>query len=253
MSLLSETKHEEAEPQAEAPGEEATTEPVAEETPSDRPEWLPEKFTDPAAMATAYSELERKLGSKEEDLKAALKEELTKEQFAGRPATPGDYVVPETVSDEDAVSSDLLSWWAEKSYEAGLSQEGFSEGIERFFASMPQDEAGPDPKTEIAKLGENATARMEAVELWAGKQFQDEEAEAINGLLTTAAGYQVLEKIMGSTARPKPGQGEDARDGVINAEKLREMQNDPRYHDPVKRDMDFVRKVDEGYKKLYNG
>ena len=34
---------------------------------SDRPEWLPEKFKDPADMAKAYSELEKKLGQPKEE------------------------------------------------------------------------------------------------------------------------------------------------------------------------------------------
>ena len=53
----------EIEPTEEKPQEQAQVE--TEELPqeqSDRPEWLPEKFKDPADMAKAYSELEKKLG-----------------------------------------------------------------------------------------------------------------------------------------------------------------------------------------------
>jgi len=31
------------------------------------------------------------------------------------------------------------------------------------------------------------------------------------------------------------------------------MQKDPRYYNPAKRDASFVEKVNEGYRKLYNG
>ena len=50
--------------------EETNTEAQAKELPqeqSDRPEWLPEKFKDPADMAKAYSELEKKLGQPTEE------------------------------------------------------------------------------------------------------------------------------------------------------------------------------------------
>lgn len=238
----------EAEPQAEAVTEAETTEQASEEPSSDRPGWLPEKFTDPAAMANAYTELEKKLGTKEEDLKAALKEDLTKEIFEGRPETPGDYVIPDVISDDEAVDNELLSWWATTAHAKGLNQEDFEAAITKFHESIPQEEE-IDVKAEIGKLGENATARMEAVELWAGKEFQGDERKAIDDLLSTAAGYQVMEKLM--KGGPKPGQGDDEVAGSITSEKLREMQADPRYHDPTKRDLDFVRKVDEGYKKLY--
>ena len=47
----------------------AVSEEQTQETQEDRPEWLPEKFKSPEDMATAYSELEKKLGSgaKEEE------------------------------------------------------------------------------------------------------------------------------------------------------------------------------------------
>lgn len=48
--------------------QQAQPEPQAEEPQSqDRPQWLPEKFKSPEDMARAYSELEKKLGSKPEE------------------------------------------------------------------------------------------------------------------------------------------------------------------------------------------
>jgi len=41
----------------------AVSEEQTQETQEDRPEWLPEKFKSPEDMATAYSELEKKLGA----------------------------------------------------------------------------------------------------------------------------------------------------------------------------------------------
>jgi hypothetical protein len=44
----------------------AVSEEQTQETQEDRPEWLPEKFKSPEDMATAYSELEKKMGSNED-------------------------------------------------------------------------------------------------------------------------------------------------------------------------------------------
>ncbi|MBW1989420.1 MAG: hypothetical protein JRI97_07725, partial [Deltaproteobacteria bacterium] len=40
---------------------------------------------------------------------------------------------------------------------------------------------------------------------------------------------------------------------TLTEEKLRAMMRDPRYWDHARRDMDFVKKVEEGFKKLYPG
>ena len=78
--------------QAEAPATETTETPAVETAPTEisRPEWLPEKFNDPADMAKAYSELEGKLGKGEEDIRTKLMEEMETEAFAERPASVGD-------------------------------------------------------------------------------------------------------------------------------------------------------------------
>jgi uncharacterized protein YvpB len=54
-------------------------------------------------LANAYKELEKKLGSKEEDLRGKLLEELQAEAFKDRPASAGDYQLPEVLNAEEAV------------------------------------------------------------------------------------------------------------------------------------------------------
>ena len=39
----------------------------------------------------------------------------------------------------------------------------------------------------------------------------------------------------------------------LSREKLREMMQDPRYHDPLKRDPDYVKQVRKGFETLYPG
>ena len=68
------------------------------EAPTDsRPEWLPEKFKTPEDLVTSYSNLESKLGTSQEEIKANLLQELETEALSSRPATVGDYQIPETI------------------------------------------------------------------------------------------------------------------------------------------------------------
>ena len=46
---------------------------VAEDAAPARPEWLPEKYNSGEDLAKAYKELESKLGTKEEDLRAKFR------------------------------------------------------------------------------------------------------------------------------------------------------------------------------------
>ena len=62
---------------------------------TDRPEWLPEKYSTGEDLAKAYKELESKLGNKEEDIKSKLMEEIQTEAFSSRPESAGDYELPE--------------------------------------------------------------------------------------------------------------------------------------------------------------
>ena len=106
---------------------------VATEAPvSSRPEWLPEKFESPEAMAKSYGELESWKGKREEDLRSELISEMEKEAYSSRPATSGDFAIPEIVDEELATDNALFQWWAEHAYENGYSQEEFEDGILQF-------------------------------------------------------------------------------------------------------------------------
>ena len=50
--------------------------PVAEDNLSERPEWLPEKFSSPEDMAKSYSELEKKMSSPQEETEAQGQDEV---------------------------------------------------------------------------------------------------------------------------------------------------------------------------------
>tara|TARA_R100001510_G_scaffold36547_1_gene33003 strand:- start:1425 stop:2156 length:732 start_codon:yes stop_codon:yes gene_type:complete len=239
---------EEAVEVAQADGRDFVTEADVQtaETTNDRPEWLPEKYNSGEDLAKAYKELESKLGTKEEDIRNSIIEEIQNEAFSERPETVGDYQIPENVDAESATDNELFQWWANHSFENGFSQEEFEQGINMYAEAMMQNV--PDIDAEEAKLGDNANARVEAASMFAHKMFSEEQLPAIERLFQTADGVMVMETIM---EKMKDGSFSDSGQPIAGPteQELREMMNDPRYWKD--RDPHFVKQVTEGYQQIY--
>jgi len=213
-----------------------------------RPEWLPEKFNTPEDLVTSYSSLESKLGKGEEELRKTITEELHQEKWADRPETAGAYQLPDSIDEQEAVGNDLLDWWSNFAFENGYGQDKFAEGIEMYSNAI--NAHLPDLDAEKTKLGENADARIEAVQLWAGKFFQEDQLNALERLGETASGIEVLEKIM-STINSNSVSANIESAAQINEAELRSMMLDPRYHKQGERDPAFVKQVQDGFAQLY--
>lgn len=245
------------EQQAEAPAEsEIVTEGgdplLAEATESERPEWLPEKFKSPSDMAEAYANLESKLGSSEKDVRESLIKELEEEAYANRPETVGDYKLPDVIDESLAVDNQLLQWWANHAFENGFSQDEFEQGIQLYAESSNANTPDYDAiaKEELGKLGDNADARTEAVGLFANKFFPAEQLPAIERMCETAEGVLALEHIMESMRQGGPASSSSPVHQISESE-LKSMMMDDRYHNPAKRDPEFVKQVQAGFQKLY--
>jgi len=218
------------------------------DAPVERPEWLPEKFKSAEDLATAYSSLEGKLGQKEEEYRDSFLKEMEEQAYANRPASAGDYELPEGIDQELATDNELLDWWSKTSFENGYSQEEFSEGINMYLNAINADV--PDYDEELSRLGDNANARTEAVSLFANQFFPEEQLGAIERMCETADGVMALETIMNAMKQTGPSvDGTPA--GVLNEKALQQMMNDPRYHDPARRDENFVKQVESGFQRLY--
>jgi len=223
-------------------------EPVAEAPVEERPEWLPEKFKTPEDLVSSYSHLESKLGKSDEDLRASIKDELHQEQWQDRPATVGDYQLPENLNEEEAVDNDLLNWWAQFSYDNGYGQEKFEAGIQKYAEAV---NAGmPNLEEEHKNLGDNADARIEAVRLWADQFFDEAQYEAVERLGQSAAGIEALERIMSKINAPSV-QGDVVASSQLSEDDLRGMMNDERYWKQGSRDQAFIKQVNDGFAKLY--
>jgi hypothetical protein len=215
---------------------------------SDRPDWLPEKFKTPEDMASSYSALESKLGQGQESMRAEIQKEFEEQRYANRPASVGEYLVPEQLDENLVNDNELFQWWANHAYEQGFSQEQFSEGIQKyaeFYASTQ-----PDLDAEHRMLGENADARIEAVQLWVNKFFPDEMSDAVLQLGSTAQGIEALEHIMANTTQTQMASSSQPAQSM-DEDHLRTMMKDPRYWNPAKRDPAYVRQVEEGFSKIY--
>ena len=134
---------------------------------TDRPEWLPEKYSTGEDLAKAYKELESKLGNKEEDIKSKLMEEIQTEAFSSRPESAGDYELPEIIDAEASVDNELLKWWSDHAYENGYGQEEFQKGIEMYMSAIGGNT--PDLEAETVKLGDNASDRINSANMFANK------------------------------------------------------------------------------------
>jgi len=215
---------------------------------SERPEWLPEKFNTPEDLAKSYSELSQKLGSKDEDIRNQLIEEIQAEAFADRPETAGDYQLPDIINEEEAVDNELLRWWSEHSFNNGFSQEEFEEGIKIYSESVLGSQ--PNYDDEVAKLGDNAEARIDAASLWANKFFPESALPAIEKMCESHEGIIALETMM---ANMKDGSfaGDTASASELNEADLRKMMDDPKYWKD--RDPHLHKQVAEGFKRIYRG
>ena len=216
---------------------------VAEPT---RPEGLPEKFNSWEDMAKSYSELESWKGKKEEDIKNGLLQELETEAYSNRPASAGDYKVPEILDEAEAATNPLLKWWADYSWNNGLSQEEFDEGIHKWAEHTPQ----PNLDEVKSSLGDNANARVESAQLFMQKFFPAEMQDAVAQLGTSKEGIMALELIQEKMKGINPQQ-EVSQPSQLTQGDLEAAMRDPRYWDNKQRDMNYVRDVEAKFKKLY--
>jgi len=215
----------------------------------ERPAWLPEKFKTPEDLASSYSQLESKIGEKEEEILSKAKAEYESERLKNRPAKEGEYLLPEGIDEELAKNNDLLQWWAKESYENGYSQDQFAKGIEMYSNAISNGMTNPEE--EMKNLGDNAVERVQAVELWSKKFFNESQQTEISELCATAEGVKAMETVM-QALKQAPVLGEATATAQTDEGSLREMMNDPRYWNAAKRDPHFVKQVDQGFQKLYS-
>ena len=173
---------------------EATTETQETAATEERYDFVLDKYraegrTEAEAMqlqAQSYSELQSKFGSftgAPEEYEAAISEELTE---AG----------VELVADDPML---------EKAFELGkelnMSQEGMSKLINMYAEiQLAENKAYEEQRAENMKqLGNNAAARMEGINKWIDANLDNETAQGLRGIATTAEGIKAIEQLISKT------------------------------------------------------
>lgn len=213
-----------------------------EQTPVDgeRPEWLPEKFKSPEAMAEAYKNLESKFGG-----------------FSG---APEDYevTVPEGVDFQFYEGSDFgVDKFKEFAKESNMSQETFSKAMDfyvqsRVYDAMVEQKSREDSVYEVFGGKEAATKEIPQISARVkgalGEDGMKVYQDAASGSHTAAASAI---KLAGMLINKLDGEHTQAHVATptpeVSRDELREMMKDPRY----KTSQEFRDKVDAGYRKLF--
>ena len=234
-----------------------TTE-AQEQTVSDKPEFVQAKFWDADRqevtlenLASSYNALEKKLGSRTEDLSKQVRQDLEQERL-GKVPEEYNLNVPELPENVDVSVSDdmeIVQWWKDTAKQNGLSQEQFDEGVKVFIDNAMA--TLPDVNAEMEKLGDNSKERVEAAELWSKKNLSPEAYNTFSSVASTAEGVKAIEEIMKMT-KDSPMPTTPTQVSVTpDLGDLKSMMNDPRYYDSNKRDDSYIKRVTELYEKAY--
>ena len=238
------------------------TEQATTTEPSPRPEYIPEKFwntekneVNMEEFGKSYTNLEKYVGGKEE-LRDQIVDELQQEAIADRPEKCEGYELPklpEGVTEELVNANPMTDWWRNFCYENAYDQEVFEDGVNKYVDIYVGNQVDIDAEKE--KLGENADARLDAVNSWASTFFTPEQYEAISGTLGQSVdGIEALEKMMNSSKQTiSNAQNFTQPERPLTIEDVRSMMKDKRYFDPKERDESYVKKVDDAFARLYRG
>ena len=234
-----------------------TTE-AQEQTVSDKPEFVQDKFWDADRkevnlenLASSYNALEKKLGSRTEALSKQVRQDLEQERLGKIPEEYNLNVpeLPENVDVSVSEDMEIVQWWKDTAKQNGLSQEQFDEGVKVFIDNAMA--TLPDVNAEMEKLGDNSKERVEAAELWSKKNLSPEAYNTFSSVASTAEGVKAIEEIMKMT-KDSPMPTTPTQVSVTpDLVDLKSMMNDPRYYDSNKRDDSYIKRVTELYEKAY--
>ena len=223
-----------------------------------RPEHVAEKFWDTERnevkvdeLSASYNALEKKIGMRTDELSKQVRDDLEKERMSNVPEEYEIVIpeVPEHINIEVNKEQELLKEWSNICKDNGLSQDIFNRGVNAF---VNNEIAGlPDMQQEMTKLGDNASSRIEAADLWSKKYLTPESYEVAAKIASTAEGVKALEEIMNITRTQPLPNSNTVVDAELDETDLRSMMNDPRYYDPAKRDQAYYDKVTKLYSKKY--
>ena len=222
---------------------------------NERPDWLPEKFADGAALAESYKQLEQKLHNpdRQEELRTSLIEQINAEKMEGVPDAADGYQIPEVFGGEEARDSIDPNLWkatTDWAHARNLRQDDLNELV-----SFYTENFLPNVDAEWGKLGDNAQSRANALGAWVGANVPEEHREALMNMAVTAKNFEALEAVMKLTVPQNlPGQTETtqtAQPEQLDEAAIQSLMMSPAYTDPTQRDPQVVKQVEDWFRAKY--
>jgi hypothetical protein len=207
------------------------------------------------------------------------KAEALAELRAGVPEKPDDYElkpaglpdgvvwiegeIPETLEpgkvyfkpDVEGPALGALKAWA---HENGVKGEAFGKllglAAQVLGHRVPTPAEREQQRSEFfASLGENGAQRAGHLYGQLRAALPEAQVQALDGIVGNRAVFEAVEALVtrAGGARFAPANGAPA--GALTEAALKQMMRDPRYADPLHRNDDFVRQVEEGWRTLYPG
>lgn len=243
--------------QQEQPVETVASADTSEENQSLRPDNLQDKFWEPETqtpmwdkLTNSYNELEKAHTKKKDDIRA----EILKERAESAPESyefrlPEEVTLPEGVEIKD--DDPLLLTFNKIAKQQGMTQEEYDEAVTLYIND--ELERMPDPKAELAKLGEKGQERINQLTAFLNAKLDDKHFETLQGFVTEAEGVEALEALVALTQQdPRPSNVSDTASAVgVTKDDLDRMMDDPRYWHPNKRDQKYVDRVTKAYQDFY--
>ena len=238
---------------------------TAEPTPSGNSQPEPDTGSDPFSkfkdnegnvdiegVQKSYLELQSKIGQKKEKLlEEARKEE--RERLGNVPETPDAYTVPEQFEFDGIAMSvpeddKLLNWFKQYAHTNNMPQAHFEDAIKSYLEV--QASTLPNLDAVMKELGDNAKDRIGATDSWLAANMPPALYDAVAQHANSKEYIEAMEWLVDKVREPNYSQEEGQHaPGKLTLEELRQMQDDPRYWRD--KDENFIRKVQEGYKRLF--
>tara|TARA_R110000824_G_C15229186_1_gene678307 strand:+ start:3398 stop:4195 length:798 start_codon:yes stop_codon:yes gene_type:complete len=215
------------------------------------------KYKTVEELEAGYTELHKKFGASaeknKEELTLQIKDEmrsLVPKEATDYVFTPPEGVVPEGMEFSMDSSNPVFTKWQKLSHDIGLSPEQFDAATALYLEN--ELSILPDPNTEMQKLGENAKARIERVDLWSAKHLTPESYNALQELSGSSSTIILIEEIMKmNNDVGNQGGGSSGESTELTRAEVENMMKDPRYRDPRKREPAYIKRVQDAFKRLY--
>jgi len=172
----------------------------------DKPSWLKDKYKTVTDQAKAYVEAEK---------------------FLGNTRAPDDYDLTRYEKYLDKENENVCEF-VSRAKKNNMSQEMVEDLLEPLIKHS--ESLTPNIDVEMAKLGENAQARLDVLDQWAANTLSDKAITALGNIVHTAEAVELLDEIRqkfnSSQSQPPSQMHNVSKQEVLTVEKIQQEMND---------------------------